>query len=105
MTCGFEQPFSIALLAIQQWPDDYFITALKRVSYYYLHVDISFSNMLKHLLGALMAYDTDWSYQIIKNSIKNMRKKGNLLDAEILRERVREAYLENPHPRYKSLFK
>jgi len=52
-----------------------------------------------------MAYDEDWSYQIIKNSIKNMRKKGNMLDVEILQEKVREAYLENPHPRYKSLFK
>lgn len=105
LTCGFEQPFSIALLAIQQWPDDYFIAALKRASYYYLHIDVSFSNMLKHLLGALMAYDADWSYQIIKSSIKSMKKKGKFLDAEILRERVREAYQENPHPRYKSLLK
>ena len=64
-----------------------------------------FSNTLKYFLGTLMAYDEDWSYQIIKNSIKNMRKKGNMLDVEILQEKVREAYLENPHPRYKSLFK
>ena len=105
LACGFEQPFSIALLAIQQWPDDYFISALKRASYHYLYADVMFSNTLKYFLGALMAYDEDWSYQIIKNSIKNMRKKGNMLDVEILQEKVREAYLVNPHPRYKSLFK
>ena len=105
LPCGFEQPFSIALLAIQQWPDDYFISALKRASYHYLFADVMFSNTLKYFLGALMAYNAQWSYDIIKRSIEKMRKKGNTIDTEILMIRLREAYQENPHPRYKSLFK
>ena len=105
LTCGFEHPFSIALLAVQQWPDDYFISALKRASYHYLFADVMYSNTLKYFFSALMAYDAQWSYEIIKRSIENMKKKGNLTDTEILMIRFREAYLENPHPRYKSLFK
>lgn len=90
---GFDSLRDIALYAISEWPDDYYIGALKRFSNSYLFYEyVSFGKTLRLVFKALMAYDDDWSRQLIRKSIDFMKGRGNKLDFQLYMDVLNETY-------------
>lgn len=92
---GFDSLRDIALYAVSEWPDDYYIDALKRFSNNYLFDEyVSFGKTLRLLFKALMAYDDDWSRQLISKSIDFMKNRGNKLDFQLYMDVLNKTYNE-----------
>lgn len=92
---GFDSLRDIALYAVSEWPDDYYIDALKRFCNDYLFDEyVSFGKTLRLLFKALIAYDDGWSRMLISKSIDFMKSRDNKLDLQLYMDALNEAYNE-----------
>ena len=99
-----EDLFPMSLLAVSYWPDESFRKTLEDISKLYLYKADDFSPTLDYLYQALMAYNDEWSYRIIKDSFNYQKRSINELDFYLYIESFKEAYLKRPMEKYRMLY-
>lgn len=99
-----EDLFPMSLLAVSYWPDESFRKTLEDISKLYLYRADDFSPTLDYLYQALMAYNDEWSYRIIKDSFNYQKRSINELDFYLYIESFKEAYLKRPMEKYRMLY-
>lgn len=97
-----EDLFPMSLLAVSYWPDESFRKTLEDISKLYLYKADDFSPTLDYLYQALMAYNDEWSYRIIKDSFNYQKRSMNEMDLYDYKESFKNAYLKRPLPKYRS---
>lgn len=97
-----ENLFPMSLLAVSYWPDESFRKTLEEISKLYLYKADDFSQTLDYLYQALMAYNDEWSYRIIKDSFNYQKRNINELDFYEYKDSFKNAYLKRPLPKYRT---